>query len=377
MKPTVEIDGNALIVDLNGDYRSISSTMHNGGIQRITHVLIEHVDKCTKECLAPQYSIDIIKSHGLNPEATALFLTGASLPEQSTVKSRDEVFTLVTAGFTPMYCTMGAEDQARETGTINTVIAVDKCITDQAAVELIALASSAKTAALADAALGCGPGKGRALATGTDAILVAYRECRGGESFAGPLTGLGSMVSRMIYDSIAELASKISLEDRFRHITGITLGELKEVALKYYSKAPVPGLPRGEAAGLIDRLTRRVLRDPNTWLLLLAARSLDDSGLSGTVPLLPRRDYIQDTRGVVADELLGIALSMYINGWKGLFAYYWIDRVKDRESLPGSLPMFTDDIIGALVGGVLSRLYDEALHREGLEQGDRLEFDVQ
>jgi alpha-ribazole phosphatase CobZ len=361
LKPKIEVSGNTLIVDLNGEYRSIASTMHKGGISRITHILVEHVEKCTEECTTPEYAVNLIRNRGLDPETTALFLTGANLPEQSTVKTQGEVFTLVTAGFTPMYCSAGPEEPGVGPGTINTIVVVDECLRDQAAVELVALASSAKTAALADAALGCGPGKGRAVATGTDAILVAFKECQTGVSFAGPLTRLGRLVSSMIYDSIAELASKISLEERFRHITGITLGELEEVALEYYGKAPVPGLSRDEVARIFRRLTRRVLGDPNTWLLLIAARSLDDSGLSGTVPLLNRDEYLDDTKGVVADELLGIALSMYINGWKGLFSYYWIDRTKDKDSLPGSLPMFTDDIIGALVGGVLSRLYDETL----------------
>jgi phosphatidylglycerophosphatase A len=59
---------------------------------------------------------------------------------------------------------------------------------------------------------------------------------------------------------------------------------------------------------------------------------------------------------------MGKAIAEYLNGFKGLLAYYWIDRIKegdkDLEDLSG-LPPMTDDVVGAIVGGVLSRIYDK------------------
>jgi len=361
--PQVYVKDGIIGVRLNGIYKSIGNTIHLGGYHRITGIIFKQVNECGEECLSEKYASEIIRNEGLDPRETALFLTAAELPKWSSV-SRTSLYegfllTIVTAGFKPLACVGGNEGDSNA-GTINIAVVVDECLSDAAAIELVSMASSAKTAAIGDLLLGCGAGKGRAYATGTDSVLIAYRDCVG-ERFAGPLTNIGRAVFTQIYSDIHRIAENISFEKRFQHITGITIEELLDIGVEFYIKAPVPGVSVEEARDVLMRIVLDVLKDPNVWQLIMASRSLDDLGLAGSIPYLSRKDYLADYKGIVADELLGITLSMYLNGWKGLFAYYWIDRIKDKDKLPGSLPMFMDDIIGALLGGSLSKLYDHYL----------------
>ncbi|MEM4868581.1 MAG: hypothetical protein QXK54_07180, partial [Ignisphaera sp.] len=71
--------------------------------------------------------------------------------------------------------------------------------------------------------------------------------------------------------------------------------------------------------------------------------------------------YKSDSPGIIVDELVGKALAEYINGFKGLLMYYWIERLKERGETPilKLLPPIADDIVAALIGGILSKIYDK------------------
>ena len=62
---------------------------------------------------------------------------------------------------------------------------------------------------------------------------------------------------------------------------------------------------------------------------------------------------------LLADELIGIAISNYIAGSKGLFEYVRFDRKK--PSVIRRLGPFGDDAVGALVAGASSNVYSSLL----------------
>ena len=96
--------------------------------------------------------------------------------------------------------------------------------------------------------------------------------------------------------------------------------------------------------------------------MAIAFRELECKGSIGAIPYLIKSEYMNDSPKIIADELLGMTLSIYINGWKGLFCYYWVERLKSKIKEIKSLPMFTDDLICSLIGAILSRVYDKFLH---------------
>jgi alpha-ribazole phosphatase CobZ len=101
---------------------------------------------------------------------------------------------------------------------------------------------------------------------------------------------------------------------------------------------------------------RRALADPNLHILLYAGVALERDAREGRIPKLDPIAYERDAACLIADEVLGIAVSMYIGGYKGHFDYARFDRLK--PGILKSLPPFLDDIVAGLIGGVSANMYD-------------------
>ncbi len=68
--------------------------------------------------------------------------------------------------------------------------------------------------------------------------------------------------------------------------------------------------------------------------------------------------------GLVADELIGIAIATYIGGSRGMFEFVRFDQAK--PGILKQLPPLTNDAIGALVAGASSNVYTRALKTAGI-----------
>jgi phosphatidylglycerophosphatase A len=62
--------------------------------------------------------------------------------------------------------------------------------------------------------------------------------------------------------------------------------------------------------------------------------------------------------GLVADEILGIAIANYIGGARGVFEFVRFDQAK--PGILKKLGPITNDAIGGLVAGVSSNVYTRA-----------------
>jgi alpha-ribazole phosphatase CobZ len=140
---------------------------------------------------------------------------------------------------------------------------------------------------------------------------------------------------------------------------GITLKDLVDSALELF--VPHPGVETAEkAAAVLREEFLDVMADVNVSALMVAAFRAQEDAEKGLIPGLTQERFL-GRPGLVADEVLGLAVAGYIAGTRGIFEYTRFDQTK-----PGILkklgPM-TNDAIGALVAGVSSNMYTKALRQ--------------
>ncbi|MCW4019034.1 MAG: alpha-ribazole phosphatase CobZ [Candidatus Bathyarchaeota archaeon] len=143
---------------------------------------------------------------------------------------------------------------------------------------------------------------------------------------------------------------------KFLEEKGVTLQDLLDTALEFY--VPHPGVETKEKA--TQTLTEEILealQDPNIATLIAAAYLTQQEAEAGRIPGLTKEVFL-GRPGLVADELIGMAVAGYIAGARGLFEFTRFDQAK-----PGILkklgPM-TNDAIGGLIAGVSSNMYTKA-----------------
>ena len=154
------------------------------------------------------------------------------------------------------------------------------------------------------------------------------------------------------------------LDDR-----GITMEEMWAAANKLVF--PNPDWPEGFLKGRFEERMNLLRQDINVNAMVKGAILLEDAGRSQDLYGLDNGVFDSDPVHLLADELMGIALAEYITGTKGLFEYIRYDRKK--PGILAELGPFLDDIVGALIGAVMSRIYSDLLEAEGrLQRGTML-----
>jgi alpha-ribazole phosphatase CobZ len=138
---------------------------------------------------------------------------------------------------------------------------------------------------------------------------------------------------------------------------GITLQSLIDSALEMY--VPHPGIETPEkATAMLKEEFQDILTDPNVATLITAAFHAQEDAEKGLIPGLSI-EYFMGKPGLVADELIGIAISTYIAGAKGMFEFTRFDQAK--PGILKKLGPLTNDAIGALVAGASSNMYTRAV----------------
>ncbi|MEN2999498.1 MAG: bifunctional adenosylcobinamide hydrolase/alpha-ribazole phosphatase CbiS [Acidilobaceae archaeon] len=280
-----------------------------------------------------------------------VFLTAADVRSYLRLSAKDfEV--LATIGLSPPVC---PGYRGRGVGTVNLAVLTRAPLSESGLVDLLRTVAEAKSMAMAELLLRC---PSRSPGTVSDAIAVGRpASLEGEEHFAGMGTPLGSAVSEAIYMGLVrEGMRRLGAEGVVANALGLRLEEMVDEAFKLYSLAPIPGAREEEVRRELRETLRKHLSDPNVAALLVAARELDLHALAGSLPGLSREEAEGDSVKVVADELLAFALSLYLAGFKGLLATYWVERLK-KEKMK-ELPLFEDDVLSALLASALSQLYE-------------------
>ncbi len=141
---------------------------------------------------------------------------------------------------------------------------------------------------------------------------------------------------------------------------GIALKDLVDAALELF--VPHPGVETVEKATVILREGfLEVLDDVNISTLMVMAFRAQEDAEKGLVPGLSQERFL-GRPGLVADEVLGLAIAGYIAGTRGIFEYTRFDQAK--PGIIKKLGPITNDAIAALVAGVSSNMYTNALKKQ-------------
>jgi len=138
---------------------------------------------------------------------------------------------------------------------------------------------------------------------------------------------------------------------------GITIDDLVNTALELF--VPHPGVENDkEAARILWEEFMDALSDVNVSCMVVACFRAEEDARAGLIPGLSKERFM-GRPGLVADELLGMAIACYIAGAKGIFEFIRFDQAK-----PGVLKKLgpiSNDAIGGLIAGASSNMYTRAL----------------
>ncbi len=354
----------ALVVDFGGE-RTIVSSLH--GIRRSRFAAVRYVGEGFTCSDMAGCSRAAARQLGL-PEDTPVFFTAVERGFRVEAYG-PSVSVVATVGLKHRTCISrtGEVYPAPRVSTVIVLASVEAPLRLEGLLDLYRTVSEAKAATLS--LLLSGPD---CISPGTvsDAVAVAAPVSGEGASWAGPATLLGWRAALLTALAVAYGDRRGPLE-KLADRLGLTVGEVLGDIEKLYSAAPVPGVEAGRVREAAGRVLERLASDPNIAALVAAAGLLDALGSVGGVTGLSVEDYEADSRRVVADELLAVALADYVNGFRGVLAAYWADRVKGRVSLAASrLPMFSDDAAVSLAASILSKIYDALLGTDPL-QGEK------
>jgi len=145
------------------------------------------------------------------------------------------------------------------------------------------------------------------------------------------------------------------LEDR-----GITMSDLVNTALEFF--VPHPGVETVEkASAILKEELLDALKDVNVSTLIVMAFRAEEDARNGLIPGLTQERFL-GRPGVIADEVLGVAIAGYIAGTRGVFEYTRFDQAK--PGILKKLGPIVNDAIGALVASASSNMYTKALRNQ-------------
>jgi alpha-ribazole phosphatase CobZ len=230
--------------------------------------------------------------------------------------------------------------------------------------------TEAKCMALKDLDIRSHFSKEVASGTTTDAIVLATIDNGKRIDYAGTATKLGELIGKSVREAVKNaiiaqegLFSNRGLLYRLKE-RGIELKDLIDTAMKLYLHHPSMGSKR-VAKEILRKELEKALSDVNVASLVIAGLRLEDDGKNGLIPGLNAKAFAKDPIFLIADEILGMAISNYIAGAKGIFEYARFDRLK--PGLLRKLGPFMDDVIGGVIAGASSNMYSRMLSKEWVE----------
>ncbi|MFP4655605.1 MAG: alpha-ribazole phosphatase CobZ [Methanohalobium sp.] len=139
---------------------------------------------------------------------------------------------------------------------------------------------------------------------------------------------------------------------------GVSKEALVDTAMELYFSHP--GIEtRDKAENIFTRELEIAFSDPNLCILVYSGILLEKEGKAGTLPNLSKSSYEKDLSFIIADEVLGMSISKYISGDKGMFEYVRFD--KEKPGILSKLGPFMDDVVAGIVGGVSANMYTRAI----------------
>jgi adenosylcobinamide amidohydrolase len=191
----------ALVIELGGERRCLSSAVLGGGLHTATHWLNVQVDHGYARLDPGVHLAEEARARGLHPEAVIGMLTAADVAAAQT-QSHGLARAHATVGISqPLAAAGRLPRHVAPVGTINVLVVVDAPLCDAALAAAIQTATEAKAQALADAGVRASNHDGHATGTATDSICIAALP-GAAEQFAGPVTPIGAAIATTVHDAI-------------------------------------------------------------------------------------------------------------------------------------------------------------------------------
>jgi len=346
-----------VVVEFGEDMHVVSTVPVVSRTGFVRHVVFKQVPKDFNHPNVVEFYREVLADLGLSNGV--VFLTAASLDKFRFVHLSDvRAAIFATTALEPPTCLEVEPYEPLAVGTINIAVALWQPLSLSALVDLVKTVAEAKALASSEALLRC---VSRSPGTVTDAVAVLKPAGNGEEIlFAGMSTTLGNAVAKAVHSIVAAEAMSRGPSELLRNALGLSIDDVVRVFEELYSKYPIPGAPIWKASDVARHILGRLLNDPNVWSFIVAARELDLHGRWGTIPGLSADEFRSDSVRIVADEALGIALSLYLAGLKGLFSMYWVERLKKSGELRfREAEMFEDDVVSALLGSLYTLVFEE------------------
>lgn len=356
------------IIRLPFKHRSLSSAIFGGGAGETDTIFIIEVPSGYDDS-NPEGYLEKVRSHFNLPRDSIGLMTAADIRRvivtKTVTENGKEAVAVVTAGTTNAVMAGERLPQSvldtlseHKAGTINIVVVVSEPLEVCGMVNAAATIAEAKTAGMNDAGV---PGTG----TTSDALAILCPKDGNGK-YAGTASDTGMALAKAVRSAVSESTRKWNktsgrVKTAFEKLDELGIGEREmwDAAMGLY--LPSPNWDTEYVHNMFKKRLSNLEKDVNVNAMIYAAIRLEEQGNACRLPGL-EECFQDDPVHLVADELLGIALSQYISGTKGLFEYIRYD--KNKPGILGILGPFLDDIVGSVIGSVMSSIYTELLEEE-------------
>jgi len=347
----------------------LSSAVLNGGIRKAKAIINHHVPKNFHYKKPGEFLRKVAGRLNL-PEPVVGLMTAADVRKAATITHRSReltVYALVTAGLSNPATAGDRPVNPAASGTINIILLVDGNLSEGCMVGVVKTATEAKAVALRELDVRSQYSGQLASGTTSDALAVAHTGRGALIEYAGTATKLGELVGRSVKLAVKEavlrqngLVPHRPLIQRLKE-RGITLNRLVQTAMRLCVHHPSMG-SKERIRKILEEGFDKALADVNVAALVMAGLRLEEEGSLSLLPGMPGEIFREDPVNLLADEILGMAISNYIAGSKGVFEFVRFDKAK--PGVLGKLGPFSDDAIGGLVAGVSSNMYTALLGRK-------------
>ncbi len=357
---TAELIGESiLVVRFNRPLRSMGTVVWGGGFKdKLRMAIFIRVDESFEHMEPTEYIADVLYKYKLPMMTSAAFLTAYDVRKFVYSTAYYEGITAevyATMGFSEHpSCLERYEEGFSEwgVGTLNILVITDKQLSWTGFLDTYRLVCEAKSNLVASIGYSCPT----SLACGTvsDAILLAAPI--GTEAYGGFATRVGVAIVRALADAFRKAMYMMDLGDYLRYILGgLDPDILIDAALKAYGKAPVKGVSKRVFEEMFKEELEKALRDPNVIVAMRAMRFIDQ--VSNYIP----GSDLRGRRIEAMRRLMGSSVAEYINGFRGLLGYYWIESLMSRlkRDLNFEAPPYTSEFIASLVGALMTRVYEK------------------
>ncbi|MEM3061717.1 MAG: adenosylcobinamide amidohydrolase [Candidatus Bathyarchaeia archaeon] len=358
-----EVTRDTLLIKSKNPLKVLSSAVLNGGPKDARVIINHRVIKRFKVKESRRILERVALSLNLNPKDVVGLMTGADVMKAAIVSKtykRLVVSSIVTAGISNTAAAGNSLKKSFSSGTINIIALVNASLTENCSINAIQTITEAKCMALRDLDIRSRFSKGTASGTTTDAIVLASKNDGKKIDYAGTATKLGELIGKSVREAVknAIFAQEKLLPNRplFHRLRerGIQPKALFNTAMKLCSHCRSAGFKK-EIVKVLREEFEKALSDVNAASLIIAGLRLDEDGRNELIPGLNSKIFNEDPAFLIADEILGITLSNYIAGTKGIFEYLKFCRLKPK--FLKRLGPFTDDVVGGLIAGVSSKAH--------------------